>query len=199
MFSGIISSQVEIQKVERSSLKNSAKLWCEWKEIFSLCEGESVALDGICFTVATASVREFSVDISSETLEKTTAKYWEQGRKLNFEKALRLNDLVSGHLVTGHVDGVGKIISYNKENEFTAVEIQLPRELMKYVISKGSIALNGVSLTVNKLYDNKVSFMLIPFTLEKTNLKYLKQGDLINIETDLIGKYVASFTGGIVS
>ena len=206
MFSGIISALVSVHKIEESRLY----VHCQRSEE-SLCEGESVALDGICFTVVTVSVipalgsvlwgrhlpgqapagiLEFSVDISPETFEKTTAKYWKEGQELNLERALRLNDLVSGHLVTGHVDGIGKVVSYDRKDEFTTIEIQLPEALMKYVVSKGSLAMNGVSLTVNNVCDNKVLFMLIPFTLEKTNLKSLKLGDYVNVETDLIAKYI---------
>jgi len=156
MFSGIISALVSVHKIEGS------RLYVHCDE--SLCEGESVALDGICFTVTSIRASEsaysspfyFSVDISPETLEKTTAKYWKEGQELNLERALRLNDFVSGHLVTGHVDGVGKIVSCNKKDEFTAMEIQLPEALMKYVASKGSLAVNGVSLTVNNVCDNRL-------------------------------------------
>ena len=203
MFSGIISALVSVHKIEESRLY----VHCQRSEE-SLCEGESVALDGICFTVVSIRGGEsartsplrgeetgegdiyFSVDISPETFEKTTAKYWKEGQELNLERALRLNDLVSGHLVTGHVDGIGKVVSYDRKDEFTTIEIQLPEALMKYVVSKGSLAMNGVSLTVNNVCDNKVLFMLIPFTLEKTNLKCLKPSDCVNVETDLIAKYI---------
>lgn len=215
MFSGIISTTVSISKVwagpvlglpqpTASSSRTPGARWgtpnpshpsillvkCSWnKPLVGVQEGESLALDGICLTVTKVDESGFEADLSSETLEKTTAKFWKEGGVLNVERALKYQDLVGGHLVSGHVDAVGEIIKLLPEGDFFHLRVKIPSHLEKYVVEKGCIAIDGVSLTVNRIENRDVAFMLIPYTIAHTSLKEKKKGSYVNIEVDLMAKY----------
>ena len=149
--------------------------------------GESIAVDGACLTVIALSPGIFEVDVSRETL-RCTAGFGE-GRSVNLEKALRLSDRLGGHLVTGHVDGRGEVRRFEETGDNCRMTIAAPRELAKYIARKGSIAVNGVSLTVNDVDGVEFSVNLIPLTLRSTNLRQLKPGDHVNLETDVVARY----------
>jgi riboflavin synthase len=152
--------------------------------------GASIAVNGTCLTVVNKGNGKFAVDMSSETLKRTSLKDLRPGSLVNLERPMRLNDRLGGHLVTGHVDGVATLASIEKKGEFTFFKFRLPRRLGAILVSKGSVAVDGISLTVNECSAGQFSVAIIPFTLRHTNLRARRVGDKVNIETDLIGKYV---------
>jgi riboflavin synthase len=160
---------------------------------FDLAEvrlGDSIAVSGPCLTVVELTSRTFTVEVSAETLHRTNLAAKRLGSKVNLERALRLGDRLGGHLVSGHIDCVGVLVKKVAGPRHTQVVVRLPDSWNRYVIEKGSIALDGVSLTVNACTGDDVSINLIPFTARHTTLEELRVGDQLNIETDIIGKYV---------
>jgi len=153
-------------------------------------EGESIAVNGACLTARDIQGRRFLVDVSPESLSRTGLGALEVGSRVNLERALRLADRLGGHLVSGLVDALGRVEERRAAGDFTLFTFSLDAGLAKYVIEKGSITINGVSLTVNSCSGNRFSVSIIPHTLAVTTLGLLKQGDLVNIEVDIIGKYV---------
>jgi riboflavin synthase len=153
-------------------------------------KGDSLAINGVCLTLVKKEKDFLYFFLSQETLDKTNLGLLKPGNKVNLEIPLTLQSPLSGHLVTGHVDGKGKVIKIERRGQNKRLFISFPKDLRKYIIPKGSIAINGVSLTVALLFENYLEIELIPFTLEHTNLNQLKAGDIINIECDLIGKYL---------
>ncbi|MCG6934097.1 MAG: riboflavin synthase [Gallionella sp.] len=156
--------------------------------------GDSIAVNGVCLTVIEHTTDRFIVDVSRETLNCTEGLE-AIGAPVNLEKALRLADRLGGHLVSGHVDGVGEVTGFSDLGESWKLDIRAPQALAKYIATKGSITINGVSLTVNQVHDDpsgacEFSLNLIPHTLAMTNLKILKEGSLVNLEVDLIARYV---------
>ena len=152
--------------------------------------GASIAVNGACLTVTKKGKNRFTVDVSPETLNRTSLAILGIGSLVNLEQPLRLQDGLGGHLVTGHIDGVAVVESIKSQGEFTFFTFRIPAQLASFLVSKGSIAVDGVSLTINKCGRKGFSVAIIPFTLEHTNLRALRVGDKVNIETDLIGKYV---------
>ena len=152
--------------------------------------GASIAVNGACLTVVKKGRGEFTVDMSPETLKRTSLKELRAGSLVNLERPMRLRDRLGGHLVTGHVDGVATVAAVEKKGEFTFFKFRLPRRLGAFLVSKGSVAVDGISLTVNECGARQFSVAIIPFTLQHTNLRGRRVGDKVNIETDLIGKYV---------
>lgn len=153
-------------------------------------EGESIAVNGACLTARNINGRRFLVDVSPESLSRTGLGSLEMGSSVNLERALRLADRLGGHMVSGHVDALGRVEQRKATGDFTLFTFSLDAGLVKYVIEKGSITINGVSLTVNSCTGNQFSVSIIPHTLSVTTLGRLKQGDRVNIEVDIIGKYV---------
>jgi riboflavin synthase len=154
--------------------------------------GASIAVNGACLTVVKKGRGEFTVDMSPETLKRTSLKELRAGSLVNLERPMRLNGRLGGHLVTGHVDGVAAVAAIEKKGEFTFFNFRLPRRLGAFLVSKGSVAVDGISLTVNECGPRRFSVAIIPFTLQHTNLRGRGVGDKVNIETDLIGKYVSN-------
>lgn len=154
--------------------------------------GESIAVSGVCLTVVSQEPGRFSVDVSRETIEKSTLGRLELGSVLNLERALRLGDRLGGHLVSGHVDGIARVRSCAPAGDGLEVRLSFPVELAEYIAPKGSVVLDGVSLTVNAVADSEFGVMLIPHTLELTNLKALKPQALLNLEVDLLARYVVN-------
>ena len=153
-------------------------------------EGESIAVNGACLTARDIRGRRFSVDVSPESLDRTGLGSLEVGSRVNLERALRLADRLGGHLVSGHVDIRGRVEERRTVGDFTLFAFSLDAGLAKYIIEKGSITIDGVSLTVNSCTGNRFSVSIIPHTLAVTTLGQLQQGDRVNLEVDIIGKYV---------
>ena len=153
-------------------------------------EGESIAVNGVCLTARHISTRKFTVDVSPESLARTNLGKLSLGSKVNLERALRLNDRLGGHMVSGHVDAVSTVIERKMVGNFVQFTFGVPAGLGRYIIEKGSIAIDGTSLTVNTCDDKTFSIVVIPHTLVVTLLGVLQAGDSVNIEVDLIGKYV---------
>jgi riboflavin synthase len=150
--------------------------------------GDSIACNGVCLTVTSLVAKGFTVDVSQETLRVTAG--FAIGNSINLEKSLRLSDRLGGHLVSGHVDGVGTLTAVKAVDANREIIVRFPAELGRYIARKGSIAINGISLTVNVVTADTFSVNLIPHTLAVTNLKDLKQGDRVNLEIDLVARYV---------
>jgi len=153
-------------------------------------EGESIAINGICLTAYNIEGRRFSVDISPESVSRTTLGQLQIGAMVNMERALKLSDRLGGHIVSGHVDCIATVSEIKKVGDFTLFSFQLEKKLGRYIIEKGSITIDGISLTVNSCRDENFSVSIIPHTLQMTTLENLKKGSRVNIEVDVIGKYV---------
>ncbi len=152
--------------------------------------GDSISINGVCETVTNYGTDYFEVKISPETLNVTTFFNLKKGDLVNLERALTLNSRLGGHIVSGHVDCKGKFVSMEKLSEFYNLEFELPNNQMKYIVYKGSITINGISLTIAEINKNFIRVAVIPHTFNNTNLKNLRIGDFVNIETDILGKYV---------
>jgi len=189
MFTGIIEETGTVISVK--SVGNAKELSIKGNKIMdSINIGDSIAVDGVCLTVKDKMGMEFSADLSEETLKLTTLSSITSGAVVNLERALRLDDRLGGHLVTGHIDGRGKIMKKPASSQSSEMTIACPKDIIKYVIKKGSIAVNGISLTVASCTETDFTVALIPLTLTLTNLGTKDIGDQVNLEADLIGKYV---------
>ena len=189
MFTGIILGKGKV--VERRS--SGSGMIFSLESDFDLSdpeEGESIAVNGVCLTAKNISSRRFTVDVSPESLDRTNLGKLSVGSNVNLERALRLSDRLGGHMVSGHVDAVSTILERRPVGDFVQFIFGVPAGLAKYIIEKGSIAIDGTSLTVNTCDDKAFSIVVIPHTLEVTLLGTLRKGDSVNIEVDLIGKYV---------
>jgi riboflavin synthase len=192
MFTGLIEDVGRVGALTRK--KGSAILTVETKlAARAMARGASVAVNGACLTVVKKLKGAFTVDVSPETLARTNLAQLERGNLVNLEQSMRLQERLGGHLVTGHVDGVATVESIRKQGEFTIFDFRLPVRLGAFLVAKGSVAVDGISLTVNACRRDGFSVAIIPFTLRHTNLQARSLGDKVNIETDLIGKYVHSF------
>lgn len=155
--------------------------------------GDSIAVSGACLTAVAVAGRQFEADVSPETLAKTTLGSVRVGERVNLERALRLSDRIDGHLVSGHTDGTGVIDSREAAGNAVVVTVRVPEALTRYMIVKGSVAVDGVSLTINRLEAGRFSVSIIPHTGKLTTIGFKPKGDPVNIEVDLIGKYVEKF------
>ncbi len=155
--------------------------------------GESIAVNGVCLTVTSFGDGAFSADVSPETMSCTTLGSLTRGAYVNLERALRLSDRLGGHLVTGHIDGQGRIVERRKDGNAWRFKFQTDAAVSSLLVAKGSVTIDGISLTVNEVSEDAFSLAIIPLTLSKTTLQERNVGDGVNIETDLIGKYVARF------
>jgi len=189
MFTGIIEETGKIKTIKKGT--NGAEIEIECSKVLEGARiGDSIAVNGVCQTVTELFQSSFKARVSDETLSVTTFNNLKSAESVNLERALTLSSRLGGHIVSGHIDGVGKFVSKQKLSDFYNLTFELPEELQKYVVYKGSITINGISLTVAAINDNFVTVAIIPHTFENTNLKSLKEGDFINIETDILGKYV---------
>jgi len=192
MFTGLIEDVGTIGDLRLQ--QKSAVLTVKTKLLVrSMARGASVAVNGACLTVVKKGLSSFTVDVSPETLQRTSLETLTVGSMVNLERPMRLADRLGGHLVTGHVDGVGAVAAIEKQGEFTIITFEVPAPLGALLVPKGSIAVDGISLTVNVCRKQRFSVAIIPFTLRHTNLRAHRVGDKVNVETDLIGKYVQSF------
>lgn len=195
MFTGLVSDIGEIVAVrERAEGLRRLAIACHYPRA-SISEGASIACAGVCLTVVeTAEERgraSFAVDAATETLKMTTAGRWHTGKRINLERALKLGDELGGHLVAGHVDGIAAVTGRDELTEMLRLVLRVPQELTRFVAPKGSVALDGVSLTVNEVAGNTFSVLIIPHTLRVTTLGELAQGAEVNIEIDLMARYAA--------
>jgi riboflavin synthase len=189
MFTGLIQDVGKVVSLRLN--EKSAILAVETGlPVCSMELGASIAVNGACLTVTKKGKNRFTVDVSPETLNRTSLAILGIGSLVNLERPLRLQDGLGGHLVTGHIDGVAVVESIESQGEFTFFTFCIPAQLASFLVSKGSIAVDGVSLTINECSRKSFSVAIIPFTLEHTNLRARRVGDKVNIETDLIGKYV---------
>ena len=155
-----------------------------------LAVGASVSVNGVCLTIVTVSNQEFSVEVSPETLSVTTLTKLAVGGPVNLERAMKINERIGGHLVAGHVDGVGSIRERRQEGNTIVLTIEAPKEVLRYCVPKGSITVDGISLTINEVSERSFNVAIIPHTAKVTTLGLKHQGDPVNLESDLIGKYV---------
>lgn len=191
MFTGIVTDVGQVRAVElRGDMR--ARIGCAY-DMAGLAMGASVACDGICLTVVGKGEDWFEVDISAETLARTNigANGWAVGRRVNLERALRLGDELGGHIVTGHVDGVAAIEAMVAEGDSLRVTLRAPDALARFIAPKGSVALNGTSLTVNEVEGSRFGVNLIPHTREVTTWGEARVGDGVNLEIDTLARYVA--------
>lgn len=192
MFTGLVEGIGKVKTIRR--LRDDMSLTIE--PLFEMTEcrvRDSISVDGVCLTVTDVSGSAFSTDVSGETLSRSTLSLLRQGDEVNLERALRLADRLGGHLVSGHVDGIGKIIKKERQQGSWLVRIGIEEQLSRYTIEKGSIAVDGISLTINRCEKRMFEVNIIPKTGKETTILNKKVGDLVNIETDLIGKYVENF------
>lgn len=189
MFTGLIEEIGEVQSILKSI--NSAQITIKAKEILREVKlGDSISTNGICLTVTGFTKDTFSVDVMPETMRRSNLNKIKKGSKVNLERALRVGDRLGGHIVSGHIDGVGKIISIEKEDNATWVSIEVYKEILKYIINKGSIAVDGTSLTVAYVDDNMFKVSIIPLTKNETTILSKKVGEEVNLECDMVGKYI---------
>ncbi len=188
MFTGIIKKLSTVEKVfrKKGSLFVAIKIPKDWK----VWVGESISINGVCSTVNKLGKETFTVEYMPETIKKTTAGKFKKGTLVNLEKSLKLSDLVDGHLVQGHVDCRGEVRSVNYESGSKILKIRVPQKFMKFIAEKGSIAIDGISLTVVDTGKNWFTVSLVSYTLDNTNLGSIKVGEEVNIETDVLAKYL---------
>ena len=192
MFTGLIETLGSITSVR--NIGNGIRLSVKPLSDYRVRLGDSVSINGVCLTV-TAHNGDISFDMSPETMRSTNLGELKTGDSVNLERALRLSDRLGGHIVTGHVDNVGKIISRNPVGEYTFYKFEASEDILKYVVKKGSIAIDGISLTVIELDNKSFGVAIIPHTLKATNLGAKNIGDKVNLEVDIIGKYVEKLLG----
>lgn len=194
MFTGLIECEGIITRAERVSGGMRLEVYApEFGRDMAI--GDSIAVDGVCLTVVKFIRGAFLADVSGETVERTTLGKLTQGSKVNLERALRLSDRLGGHLVSGHVDAVGRLELKQPAGKFTVYQFQAPPEVMEYVVEKGSIAVDGISLTVARVGDAGFTAAVIPQTEQVTTLKDKPTGALVNLEADMLAKYVKKFVG----
>lgn len=193
MFTGIIEGLGNIVGIDKTGAGThilvESKLAASDSKI-----GDSISIDGACLTVSDKKGNILVFDVSTETLRRTSLEKIEIGDRVNIERSLKAGSRLGGHFVTGHIDGVGKIISKRPQGEFTEIEIEIDEALMKYLVEKGPIAVDGISLTINMVKLRVFSCCVIPHTLASTTLKKKDAGDYVNIEVDMLAKYIERLT-----
>lgn len=188
MFTGIVESLAEIKSIEQIGSNYRFRLSCSFVDELQI--DQSIAHDGVCLTVVEISNGEYAVDAIAETLSKTNLSQWQVGRKINVERCLTLQKRIDGHIVQGHVDTVLTCVGREDKNGSWLFTFQYPEQWYSYLIPTGSVTVNGTSLTIAKLTDDTFSVAIIPYTYEFTNFHQLQVNDLVNIEFDMIGKYI---------
>ncbi len=192
MFTGLIEDLGTLRDI-RTGADQARLTVATGLPMAELTLGESIAVNGVCLTVTSFADGAFSADVSPETMGCTTLGQLARGARVNIERALRLSDRLGGHMVTGHVDGQGRIVERRKDGNAWLFKFQTDAVVSSLLVAKGSVTIDGISLTVNEVSEDTFSLAIIPLTLEKTTLQDRNVGDDVNIETDLIGKYVARF------
>ncbi|MEW6671566.1 MAG: riboflavin synthase [Thermodesulfobacteriota bacterium] len=192
MFTGIIEGLGTVVKLRSSGRGKRLVVTADF-ELTGMKIGDSVAVNGACLTAVMINANRFEADLSPETLSRTTFHKVRTGERVNIERALRLSDRLDGHLVSGHIDGIGTVSGRESDDNAVIVTIDVPAALSHYMIPKGSVALDGISLTINHCSHGRFSVSIIPHTAKLTTLGFKRKGDAVNIETDMIGKYVERF------
>ncbi len=194
MFTGIVEEVGEVIRIGNGQLVLGAG-----KVLEDVHLGDSIAVNGICLTVTDFSGGHFTADVMPETLRRTSLQELTKGSPVNLERALTLSSRLGGHIVSGHIDGVGRIVSFREEGNAILMKVAAERELLRHIVEKGSVALDGISLTVAEVTGKDFTVSLIPHTRESTNLGSKRAGSPVNIETDVIGKYVEKLLAGAES
>lgn len=199
MFTGIITDVGDIATITPTAQGqlHRLRIACRYDQT-TIADGASIACNGVCLTVVRSGVEQgrtwFDVDAAAETLRMTTAKGWRNGTRLNLERALKIGDELGGHIVAGHVDGIATIVARDDLPDMARFTLRAPRDLAKFIAAKGSVTLDGVSLTVNTAVDDEFSVLIIPHTLQVTTLRDWRAGSDINLEIDLMARYAARLT-----
>ncbi len=198
MFTGIVTDRGEVLSVTPRGELRRLRIGCAY-EAETIALGASIACSGVCLTVVAVAREDgrtvFDVDAAAETLAKTTVGAWAQGTRINLERALKIGDELGGHIVTGHVDGIARILSRDDFDGMGRFWIEAPHELSRFIAQKGSVALDGASLTVNDVEGDRFSILLIPHTLAVTTFGGRGAGDALNLEVDMMARYAARLSG----
>lgn len=194
MFTGIVVAKGSVRTAEATDQGARVTIAAGGLDLSDVRVGDSIAVDGCCLTVVALAADAFAVDVSQETIDCTVG--FAPGRTVNLEKALRMSDRLGGHLVSGHVDGVGEVTRFEPVGESWLLETRVPSALGRYLARKGSVTVNGVSLTVNRVDGARFEVNLIPHTLAVTNLQGLRAGSRVNVEVDLVARYVERLLAG---
>ena len=187
MFTGIVEDLGKVESITKFDDYWSISVSSKFDNTII---GNSIAINGACLTIANQNAKSFSFDVINETLKITNLKFLDIGDYVNVERCMKLNDRIDGHIVQGHVECIGKLISKKTNNGETKIRIKIDNKYMKYCIYKGSIAIDGISLTISKIDDDYIECSIIPHTLKNTTLGFKQIGSFLNIETDMISKYV---------
>ena len=198
MFTGIIESFGTIKRIESRGEGKVLYIGCGL-DLSESKIGDSIAVNGACLTIVSLEKNIFKVDMAPETVERTTFKRLRPGFRVNIERALKLSDRIDGHLVSGHIDGTGIISSIKRNSNAVIIKVNVPLKLAADMIEKGSVAIEGISLTINTCSDRDFEVSIIPHTADITTIGFKRVGDEVNIETDMIGKYVKKILKGSVS
>ena len=194
MFTGIITDVGSVRAVEKPG---DARFVIETAyDTSTVAIGASIACSGPCLTVVDKGADWFAIDVSAETLSKTTLGEWQKGTKVNLERALQIGDELGGHLVTGHIDTTAKIVGRRPDGASLRLQVQAPAEFMRYIAPRGAVALDGISLTVNDVEGDRFGVTIIPHTQRATGLSDANPGDNVNMEIDLVARYLERLSGG---
>jgi len=187
VFTGIVEEVGIVSKITNNGMTVKAL-----RVLSDVKLGDSIAVNGTCLTAVSFSNSEFSVDLSPETMRRTSLSQLTEGSRVNLERALSASDRMGGHIVQGHVDATGRITSIKPDGDSIIFRVRIPKRLDKYIVEKGFVAVDGISLTVVKRGASSFTLAVIPYTLENTNLAVLSEGDQVNLEADILAKYVES-------
>jgi riboflavin synthase len=194
MFTGIIEDKGKVLRVEYRGQEKRLAISLP-PDLTEVQVGDSININGVCLTIVENREQVIELDLSQETLQRTVLGELKEGDQVNLERALRLTDRLGGHIVTGHIDGIGVISEKRRERDFYQLRVRVPESVSRYVVEKGSIAVDGISLTVNECQGGEIQITLIPYTIERTILEGKKVGERVNLEADILGKYVEKLLG----
>jgi riboflavin synthase len=192
MFTGIIEEIGEIASVQRGTKSVIITIKAD-KILEDTKTGDSISANGVCLTATKIGKGYFTADVMHETIDRSSLGGLSKGSKVNLERAMKADGRFGGHMVAGHIDGTGKIVDIKKDDNAIWYKISAKPEIIKYIIEKGSIAIDGISLTVAKITERDFSVSIIPHTIGQTTLGFRKKGDIVNLENDLVGKYIEKF------
>jgi riboflavin synthase len=194
MFTGLIEEIGVVQSIKKSA--KSARITIKADKVLEEIKlGDSISTNGVCLTATEFSAKSFTVDVMAETMRRSNLKDFSPGQEVNLERAMRLGDRLGGHIVSGHIDGMGTIVNYQNEDNAVWITISSNPEILKYIVQKGSIAIDGVSLTVAYVDESVFKVSIIPHTKDATTLLRKKVGYDVNLECDVVGKYIEKLMG----